>query len=622
MLDFFRQYQRYFFFVITVVVIASFIFFGTYSTLGEGGGERKDVTIGHAIDGSEMRLSEVQKLSYFLASDQDGLVGSDLLKTRIAHLLAQEYFEAMKGDLELKLQKIKRFKSYVHPEAPFLSAKGVWDHFLPEMAPQIEALQKEKAATPDLFEKLSSLYLCQARLHPEVLRRILIHQHQQYPWLTVDQRLSHEDLSLFGFHTPADWFGKTFIDLAAQFILNGAAIAESKGYTVSMEEAKGDLLRQGLEERTAPEIWRKVLLFRKYFQDVGGAAFVDTLPYKDFAEFAKEVAVVQKYSWPIRLKNGQDLAAFKLYVDTVCKKGKTLLPTEFLSVEEVEKKNPELVATVYKAKVAEVNRKEVALKPTMKEVWEWQMSHWPQLKKKFSLADAEGRENRFALLEQLSPKQRGEIDAFTRQCLVDENPTWIEEALAQAPLVEKSWSVSGKEEPTLKKEGFSFRIEQLEVIEPKHILTFEKARPFLKPEKGEYADQKNPFFLAASEALKVLSQNPEDSQWVQSGTDPLRDQFKLERRQIEVTRNSGEDWMHEQPFFMMPNLWSPAHVAGNGEVEFFYLQERKTESAPILEQLTLGKETLSADAKLFVAERLLQKIRSKNAIQIPLQGEE
>ncbi len=80
--------------------------------------------------------------------------------------------------------------------------------------------------------------------------------------------------------------------------------------------------------------------------------------------------------------------------------------------------------------------------------------------------------------------------------------------------------------------------------------------------------------------------------------------------------------MHEQPFFMMPNLWSPAHVAGNGEVEFFYLQERKTESAPILEQLTLGKETLSADAKLFVAERLLQKIRSKNAIQIPLQGEE
>ncbi len=33
MLAFFRKYQRYFFLVITIVIVISFSFFGTYSTL-------------------------------------------------------------------------------------------------------------------------------------------------------------------------------------------------------------------------------------------------------------------------------------------------------------------------------------------------------------------------------------------------------------------------------------------------------------------------------------------------------------------------------------------------------------------------------------------------------------
>src|SRR5690606_37763571 len=105
-LEFFRKYQRYFFLVITVMVISSFTFFGTYSTFG-GPEERPDRVIGQMIDGSSMMLSEVEKLSRFIASDRedsahgrgmvpnlcnDGVIRYDLLRDGLAELFVAEYF--------------------------------------------------------------------------------------------------------------------------------------------------------------------------------------------------------------------------------------------------------------------------------------------------------------------------------------------------------------------------------------------------------------------------------------------------------------------------------------------------------------------------------------------------
>ena len=63
-------------------------------------------------------------------------------------------------------------------------------------------------------------------------------------------------------------------------------------------------------------------------------------------------------------------------------------------------------------------------------------------------------------------------------------------------------------------------------------------------------------------------------------------------------------------------------MAEDGEIVFFYLQERKSSPAPILDQLSIGKETLAADAKAYFAETFLQKVKEKNAIVIPLQKED
>ncbi len=664
MLEIFRKYQKVLFLVVTVMVIFSFIFFGTFSTFG-GSDERPDKLVGKKIDGSLMMLSDVQKLSRFIITDRedsmqgrglppnfcnDGVIRIDFIKDGLAHLIVQEYFEALKGDFESRLDKAKRFKSYEHPEAPFLSAKTVWDHFLPDLNAEIAALQAEKEATPSVFSHLEKLYLYQAKLQPEVLRQILIYQHRQYPWLTVDQRLSYDDLALFGFHSASDWFGHNFVDLISEFILNAAAAAEEKGYRVSLQEAKGDLIHHfqetmeklreanvkpevsfhshlqmlGFNEGSASELWRKVLLFRRYFQDVGGAAFIDKLPYKDFAEYAKETAVLQVYRWPIAVRSQQDLDELQFYIKAIAKEVNNGLPALLLPVDEVEKKVPMLVRRTVRAKVAEVSKKQVGLRATVKQVWDWEIENWELLRKNFDLPQLENREKKFLALQEST--KRDEIDAWSREKMVDENPVWVEEALATAPLNEKIWSVSGTDDLTLKSEGIFYRIEGLEMVKPKHLLTYNEAREVLQklvPKIEAKLDRgKIPFVKVSQIALEALQKEPKDSRWVQSGTDSIMDQFKLAVKTETIARTAKEDWMKEQAFMILPEQWSSVRIAEDGEIFFFYLSEKQSHSGPILEQLVLGKETLAADAKLYATERLLDTVKKKNAIVIPIQKED
>jgi hypothetical protein len=669
MLEFFRKYQRYFFMVITIVIISSFTFFGTYSTLG-GAEERPDPIIGQMIDGSKMRLSDVQKLSRFIATDRenslekrgeipnlcnDGVVRYDLIKEGLADLVAKEYFDSLKSDLQVRLDRVKRYKPYAHPQDPTLSAKEIWDHFVPELNQEIQTLQGQNEVDLSTFTRLKELYQMQSRLHPEMLRQILIYQHRQKPSLKPDERLAYDDLALFGFHSPTDWFGRHFIELCAEFILNTAASAEQKGYEVSLEEAKGDLIhtfQESLDQLTrakkkpemnlqshlqmlgfdltaASEVWRKVLLFRRYFKDVGESTFVDRLAHKDFSDYAKEMAKIELYKWPIVIQTPQDFAQFQFYVKAISKKvGKEGLPQVLLSVEEVEKKHPQLVQTTYRAKVAEVSKKQVGLIASLKEVWNWQTedANWALLKEEFLLPNATKTEERFKILEKLDPNKRSKVDAWSRAKMVDQNPHWVQQALDSAPFGEKIWSVAGNEEP-LSKSRYR-KVENLEKIQEKHILVFAEAREILSKltpkTEPNYDSQKNPFLAASREALAALQKSREDERWVQTGTEPLMDQFKLEKKEVLLARNSKEDWMKEKAFLMLPEFWSPIHVADQGEIAFFYLQEKKSQPAPILDPLTFGlsKEVLAADAKAYAAEKLLQVVKKKNAIVIPIQKED
>jgi GcvH upstream region-like protein len=490
MLEFLRKYQRYFFLLITSAVIASFVFFGTFSTYMDAP-ERKDRVVGKAIDGSDMRLLELQDLARFLAVDRedfgmshkitpnllnDGVIRRDLISSGIAETLVQKSFDLLKGGLEQKLQRVKVYRPYEHPEASFVSAKAVWERFAPAINRECSALQSTETIDQDVFTRLAKLYQFQSALPPEWLRKMLMLHEQQYNWLHPDPRLRQDDFSLFGFHSVADWFGNDFLDLAAQFIHNGAIEAEKKGIVVTLNEAKADLRKNyaevakkfqeaktampltykdqlkilGMDENGAAAIWRKVLLFRRYFNDVGQCALLDRLPYSEYASIATEKADVVVYQWPksLKLKTAQDLLAFQTYLKAVYPAGEGLsLPSHLLTIEEVEKKAPEMVATLYSANISVVDKREASLKAPLKEIWEFETKedNWKALKREFPFLQSltsSNEDQRFQALESLDPVNRSKVDLFARRKLLEKHPEWIDEALLKAEAKEKQLVLS------------------------------------------------------------------------------------------------------------------------------------------------------------------------------------
>ncbi|MDP3683402.1 MAG: SurA N-terminal domain-containing protein, partial [Ignavibacteria bacterium] len=156
MLDFFRRHQRYFFLVITVVVIISFSFFGTYNTLGSNNW-REQIAF-KAVNGHEVTRSDVDEMALFLSTDNDdkmlyggvwgpnflndGVIRKDFLKTGLAQQLVQSYHQDLQEDINKRLAKEKKYTLYSHPQAPFLSVESVWSYFSPAMVGHLTALRE------------------------------------------------------------------------------------------------------------------------------------------------------------------------------------------------------------------------------------------------------------------------------------------------------------------------------------------------------------------------------------------------------------------------------------------------------------------------------------------------
>lgn len=496
MLEFFRKHQKSFFLVIAVMVISSFVFFGTFST-AMNGPAREDRVVGKAIDGSKMGLIELQNLSRFLAVDRedigavgqhappnllnDGVIRRDFLRTGVAETIVRESWDVLEKGMTEKLTRIKNYRAYEHPQAPFISAQAVWERFAPAVNREWSELKSTVGVDADLFSHINRLYYMQNALPAEWMRRILMMTQQQYKWLQPDGRLQNEDFSMFGFHTLSDWFGRDFVDLMAQFIHNSALAAEEKGYVVTLEEAKADLKKNylesmkklqeakvpvqlsykdqlrvlGMDESEAAHAWRKVLLFRRYFNDVGEAAFIDRLPYSEFAAVATEKATVDLYQWPQSLKftTAVDLLGFQTYLKSVMvaeKEDPLALPSTYLPIDETAAKAPELVATQYTAQVAAIDKRETALNAPLKEVWQYETSDaaWKMLGKEFPFIQkwvGKNGEERFQALETLDVANRTKVDQFARRQLLNAHPEWIDAALCKAESKERKLTLSAGE---------------------------------------------------------------------------------------------------------------------------------------------------------------------------------
>lgn len=487
MLDFFRRYQRYFFYVITVVIVISFSFFGTYSSLSDGS-FREQIAF-TTVKGTPVTRHDLDEMVTFLGTDiedkvllgggwgpnflNDGVIKNDFLKTGLASMLAAEYAAEILPDLQTRLEREKNFQFYSHPQAPFINTESAWNYFSTGISQKLAALRRaHDPIQNDAFEARVALFLGEKQFPALFLRQVLRSQEQQHSWLTPDPNLNHVDLSLFGYHTAEDWFGPRFMRIIAQFIINAAAIAEQKGYSVSKPDALADLIlhsersfkqnmknphldvangseyfheqlrRLGMDQSKAAKIWGQVLLFRRLFQDMGSSAFVDPLMLQGLNTYALASVEGELFRLPkeLRLASFGSLQKFEVYLDVVSKRSQNdllALPTTFLTPEQVSRKVPELVQKRYLLEIAEVDKKNLQVKVGIKQTWNWETDakNWELLKKQFpelGLVKSDTREERFVALESLNNQTRARVDAFARELIVDAHPEWLQEALTEA----------------------------------------------------------------------------------------------------------------------------------------------------------------------------------------------
>ncbi len=498
MLGFFRKHQKFFFIFVTCIIVISFTFFGTFSSLLSNRAA-PDKVVGVAVDGSSIYQNELRALTYLLDGGHeqkgyvytgkmplllnDGVILKEFFLTKTGNILAQKYFSLIKDDLQERMQRIQHYKHYTHPSSSMVSAEKVWEQFLPEVNTELKSLREMKGdVTPEVFTKLCNLYVEQSKFPPEFLKRFVFFAESQHAGGKNDPQLQNVDLSLFGFHSLEDWFGKSFLEISAQFILNTSLIAEKKGYTVSLEEARRELYQNtylglqgivkkeeltsldlgqyvrhelqavGLNEEEGVKLWRKVLLFKRFFHEASESVFVDPLMHQQFASYAGVAALVDEYQLPehLRLRDFRALAKLQVYVEAVAKtKTALLLPRSYLSVDEVEKKAPELVQRTFTMEVAEIKKEDLCLNISLKELLEWKLKeeNFELLKSAFPILaskKAETREERFAVLEKLDPKERLKMDRFVRNKIVDLHPEWIDIAFGSAPLEKETVSLRVK----------------------------------------------------------------------------------------------------------------------------------------------------------------------------------
>ena len=388
----------------------------------------------------------------------DGVLEKQLLSSGMSALLAEHYFPILKEDLAERLKKIKHFRPYAHPDFPMISAQSVWQRFSPQLFEHLTTLKQQEEVTPELLSLMIQLYLDQAHLPPELLKRILLFQMQQ-GGLPIDPILARSDLSLFGFTSLEEWFGPHFVRLHAQFIANAALIAEEKGYAVFKEEVRMNLFQNlyagahrlsqdeapltpqeaqnyfyrkmqewGTSEKELLSAWQKVMLFRYLFEDVGSCVLLDSLVYKQFHSYSEESRTINLYEIPAALQLGDfdTLLKLQVYLEALSPQTTQLrlsFPTEVYSTDQLEKSAPSLVQRTYELEVAEVKKTALASEIPLRTTWEWETeeAHFALLCKQFSALDAKAssKEERSKTLDLLDAKMRLSVDQFAREQMVD-----------------------------------------------------------------------------------------------------------------------------------------------------------------------------------------------------------
>lgn len=481
MLGFLRKNQSYFLLFISIAIITSFLFFGTTQKLPERK-PKKEVLLGVAADGSLIYVREIEQMVRFCLTDQfdnpsiktgvinflnDGVIRNDIIRSGLATLLLENDFDRIQPELETKLSEFQKFSSYKHPERPSISVENIYAKFAPELLETLQIFRTRNEVTPLVFSDIVSMYQQQQRLQPELIRQYLLYE-EKISGATADPHLLSKDLQLFHAYSLDEWFGKKFVELTCQFIHHCALEALQRGYSIQLDEVKGDLQRKsyealqklnrekklsiedfsayyhqmihllGMEEEDVLLIWQKVMLFRRLLQDITQGVVFEGSGLLDYFKYAKEKICITKYEIPKNLifKDIWDLLQLQFYI-TKTSSGENILelPIDSLPITEIKSRSPEFIEHIYQICITEKSMTELFQHISLQEMWKWQINNWSRLQDAFvdirsCVSNDPGDQLHY--LDEIDHNLRMRIDEFTKKQILKDNPSRIEKILSES----------------------------------------------------------------------------------------------------------------------------------------------------------------------------------------------
>ncbi len=488
MIAYFRRYQRAIYIVVTVVIVVSFSFFGTYSSLTKGS-FAGDTVIATLVDGTNVYRSDCTRYIQFLSTNpensgdgggnplNDGFLEKAILNSPFGDQLLLALGQEVETDMTAKLEKEKKYQPYQHPQAPFVSAVNVWTYFAPDVKDHFFQFQKlpQNASLQEIYTAKKNLYLAERQFPAVYLKQILMYQQKQYSWLEADVTLESRNMNLMGYHSFEEWFGKKFLVASVLAIMNTAKIAEKEGLVVPYDEAKlclygnaknyveryshdqsisdfdkqkkieevinRTLVSYGMEEHDAIEIMRSLLLFQRAVTEIPSHIVTAKAPFQNFLQESTAEANLTVYRLPewLRGKSLNDIVQVQFWIDSVSSasaRGSNGLdlPKSFLPHQEVLKTVPELVQKRFLVSLAKVKKSNLFDRIRLKDLWTWldNDENWEKLTKQFPVLlekKISQPSDRVRIFDNLSGEIKRSVDNFIRNDIVSTRQDWLQEAL-------------------------------------------------------------------------------------------------------------------------------------------------------------------------------------------------
>ncbi len=492
MLALLRKYQKSIFIVTTLVVISTFVFYGAVRA-GRGmiahDKSLKESVLYQTPQGEKVTDVEIRLMAQFLNEEVDSLsqtpinmfngefVSSYLFEAGIGASLAKEFFADIEQPLKIRFQKMQNYRPYVHPAWPMMSAEKIWEIFAPGLSAAYKEFKESQKLDSETLISLQRLFVQSKQMPSSFLQQILSTYQNQNPQLSKDPGLYSQDLAMFHAHTLGDWFGKEFLELVSQFVINTASLAKQNGISFTQAEVKASLLQNGIHfihtyggkevsanqvetlleaycfqkqssEKELMNIWRQVMLCKAYL-DRGNQIVFEPSFYQEYMKDTAKRLKVSLYQMPreFQIRNSEDYARVESYLSAlfptrVFTEGQW--PTSLNSIQQIKDIAPELVYRKVVLNISEVTLDEAKSQISLKQLWDYETSDegW---KKVLALApvakEVHSKGDRFAFIKSLPADKKHEIDDVCKMEMVQNRPEVLNHLLSQKQMQEKSFII-------------------------------------------------------------------------------------------------------------------------------------------------------------------------------------